>query len=495
MAAKGLHVAQDQPPSPSAPTECGSPWTVRVGRGHAVLLLALAAGAILGLGVAFLTPVFALLALVGLACGVAIFLRPELGVLGFIVVANVLPFAVLPVRLVFSPTIVDAVLTSLLAAWVFWALYRSAPLVGTPLNVLILLYLGLAVTAFVLGLTYSISPERVRLFMKSVNSTLFFFSVVNCVRARASLNRSVLALLLGGSVAAAIALVIQFLPESTAAALLSSLGVVGYPTGPDVLRPVAGTEVLRAIGTSIDPNVLGGLLMMVGALLAGQIFSGKPLLQKRWLWVMALPVGSALMLTQSRGAMGGLVVAVLVVGGFRDRRLCAAILGTGIATVLFGGLVGQILPLAAPFLGRIQSGLAFQDPAAAMRLNEYANALRTISEYPWFGIGFGDPPSIDLFLGVSSIYLLIGQEMGLIGLAAFMAILGVLGVQLVRALRATRDEELHGVLVSLAAALASAATAGLLDQYYVNILFPHMIALFWLYVALAMVAVKLSRER
>jgi hypothetical protein len=43
-------------------------------------------------------------------------------------------------------------------------------------------------------------------------------------------------------------------------------------------------------------------------------------------------------------------------------------------------------------------------------------------------------------------------------------------------------------------ALLAAASAGLLDHYYVNIVFPHMVALFWLYIGMGVVAAKLAKS-
>ncbi|MHB8992270.1 MAG: O-antigen ligase family protein [Chloroflexota bacterium] len=415
----------------------------------------------------------------------AILRWPQFGLLAFVAAANLLPFAVVPIKLVYSFTLVDITLSVLLLAWLLRVLRREQPLEGSVLDAPILLYLGLALTSFVLGLTYSISPERMRLFIKSVNSTLLFFSVLNCVRTAEGLRRVLAAMTLGGLAASAIALALLYLPESVAARLLSSLGPLGYPTGPNVLRPIADTDILRAIGTSVDPNVLGGLLMMVSALLLAQALSPRPVLDPRLLWLMLLPVVAALLLTHSRSALGGFVVAAALVGTLKDRRVLLLLLAAAVAL--------PFVPQAQVLLGRLQSGLAFQDRAALMRLDEYQNALSTIAMYPWFGIGFGETPSIDLFLGVSSIYLLIGQEMGLVGLGSFLLVLGVLAWQLVAALLHCRDEETRGLLLSLAAPLLAAASAGLLDHYYVNIVFPHMVGLFWLYVGLAMVAVKLHK--
>jgi len=38
------------------------------------------------------------------------------------------------------------------------------------------------------------------------------------------------------------------------------------------------------------------------------------------------------------------------------------------------------------------------------------------------GVGFVGTPDIDIYLGVSSLYLLIAEEMGLVGLGVFLAI-------------------------------------------------------------------------
>lgn len=450
-------------------------------------LLALTSGGVLAWGVVFHSAFLTAAALLELGVAVAIFARPRLGLFAFVAVASLLPFAVSPVKLFgFGPTFVDIVLTATLGGWLFWALYRQNPIVGTSLGAPTLLYLGLALTSFVLGLTYSISPERFRLFIKSISSTLLFFSVVNCIMSKEDLKRLMVALMLGGTGAALIALAVLSLPEAAAASLLTALGPLGYPTGPNVLRPIADTTVLRAIGTSVDPNVLGGLLMMASALTAGQLISRKPLLPRRLLWLMAALAVAALLLTYSRGALGGVVIGVAVIGVYRDRRVLLGMLA--VAALL------SIIPQAEIVLGRLQSGLVFQDRAAAMRLDEYRNALHTIAAYPWFGIGFGEPPSIDLYLGVSSIYLLIGQEMGLIGLSSFLLVLAVLAWEMATGVASAKDEELRGMLLSLGAALLAAASAGLLDHYYVNIVFPHMVALFWLYIGMGVVAAKLAKS-
>ena len=464
------------------------PWAAtmeRDDRTRRTVIVALLAGAVLGTGIAFAQPIMAVMGMFGIAVVVAFFLWPELGVIAFIGVANLLPFAVIPIHIGFSFTLVDATLSTLLVVWVYWAIQRGRPLMGSALTFPILIYLGLTLASFVLGLTYSIDPERLRLFMKSLNSILFFFSVINCIRTTSQLRWAVIVLLMGGVAAAVIALVLQYLPQDTTIRLLSALGPLGYPTGANVLRPIADTNIQRAIGTSVDPNVLGGLLMLTTALTTGQLFSSKPLLPRMLLFTMLVVVAAALVLTASRSALGGAIVGAVVVGTFRDRRLLL---------VLVVAIVGFFfLPRDWEFVNRVMQGLSFQDRASVMRLDEYQNAINTIVQYPWFGIGFGNPPSIDLFLGVSSMYLLIGQEMGLLGMAAFLTVLGVLAWHLLAALQEAKDEGTKGIVLALTAAMAAAASAGMLDHYFANIEFPHMIALFWLYVGLSSVAARLAR--
>ncbi len=444
-------------------------------------LLAAALGLLLAWGVVSQSPYLTVVALLEMSLAVAIFARPKLGLFAFVAIANLLPFGVSPLKLFgFGPTFVDITLTAMLAGWLFWSFYQRRTVVGTRLAGPVLLYVGLAITSLILGLDYSLSPERLRLFFKAINSTLLFFSVANCLESKVDLRRLTIALMVCGVIASVIALLLLALPKSAAADLLRALGPIGYPTGPDVLRPIADTDILRAIGSSVDPNVLGGLLMMVSALLAGQLASTRPLLTRRWLCLMLAVAVAGLLLTYSRSALGGLLIGATVIGVYRDRRVLVAL--------VIAALLLPLVPQSEVILGRLQSGLAFQDRGAAMRLDEYRNALAVISQYPWFGVGFGESPSIDLFLGVSSIYLLIGQEMGLVGLSSFLLILALLGWEVVKGLALTRDEEMRGVLQGLAAALIAATSAGLLDHYYVNVVFPHMIGLFWLYVGMAMVA-------
>src|SRR5690606_15874525 len=91
------------------------------------------------------------------------------------------------------------------------------------------------------------------------------------------------------------------------------------------------------------------------------------------------------------------------------------------------------------FIHRLYLGFTLQDPATKLRLAEYRNAIAIIRKHPWFGVGFGDAPSIDLQAGVSSIYLVIGERIGLVGLTVFLVAVGSVALAGFRVWRARRE--------------------------------------------------------
>jgi hypothetical protein len=134
---------------------------------------------------------------------------------------------------------------------------------------------------------------------------------------------------------------------------------VGYPGG-WVIRYIEENPELseRAIGTSVDPNVLGGLLLMLGALAGPQLVAKRPLFPR---WLTFLVVGSlflALILTFSRGALVGLVAGLSFVGLARYRRL--------LPYMVVIGLLFLLLPPAQAYIARFIEGVQGQDLATQM---------------------------------------------------------------------------------------------------------------------------------
>lgn len=441
-------------------------------------------GGIVGVSSVAASPLVPLGALVAGTGFLAVLRSPLTAVVGFVLAASLLPFAVIPVRLGVSLTLVDVALTLLLLVWVARLLRGRRELITTPIDGLLGLFLGLAIVGFILGSGYAaVGGEQFRLFLKLLNSMLFFYGVVQVVESERDLKRVVRTLLLGGGAAAGIAILLYALPHDVTVRALSLLRPLGYPAGEEVIRTIAGTSTVRATGTSIDPNVLGGLLMLIAVPACAYLTAGTRIMSRPILAGVLAVLVVGIALSYSRSSWVGLAAGVGFIAGFRDRRawIFAAL---GMGTLM-------LLPQGQVLLDRFTSGVAARDQAAAMRLGEYKDALALIAQYPLFGVGFGEAPTIELYVAVSSIYLLIAEEMGLVGLSLFLL---VVGTGLVHSFRqgAVRSVELRTAVIAFQATMVAALVAGLFDHYFFNLRFPHMVAMFWLMLALLLTSVRLA---
>jgi O-antigen ligase len=203
--------------------------------------------------------------------------------------------------------------------------------------------------------------------------------------------------------------------------------------------------------------------------------------------LLALPTATGVLLSLSRASWLGLAAGLLLISFLYYRRI-----------LLLGVLVGLVLlasPIGQELIARFVSGFSTTDRATAFRVGEYANALTLLQRYPLLGIGFGISPDIDVTAGVSSVYLLVAEQTGLLGLAAFLTALAATWWIGIRGMRTMRDARLQGLRAAFLAALSGALVAGLLDHYFANLAFPHAVALFWLYAAGLVAASTLAGQR
>ena len=446
-----------------------------------VLTVALAIALLVGTVAAATSPLIPVAVLVGLAIGGLIAARPIAGVACFIAIVATLPFGVIPLPLAGAQlTFVDAVIISTSLAVVARWIFTSATV---PLDVPALALIGFVLVAIAAllsgGAADPLTPEIVRRVGKLLASLLFFMVARGVLTSPGRIIGLARGLVVAGAIQGLIGTTLMALSPQTQLSLLSRLAVIGYPTT-DVLRYVPGpnntyTNQLRAVGTSIDPNVFGGTLMLSLAVIIVQWASPRPILRKWLLVLLAMPTASGVMLSLSRASWLGLAVGVGLIGIMCYRR------------VLVLGLLGAAAVLAAPpgqaLITRFVSGFTSADPATAFRFGEYTNALTLLSRYPVLGIGFGSSPDIDVSAGVSSVYLLIGEQTGLIGLGIFLIAVLATWVTGVRAVRSGGDPVMRGIRAAFLGALTGAMVTGLLDQYFANLAFPHAVALFWLYAA------------
>jgi polysaccharide biosynthesis protein PslJ len=450
------------------------------------VLLAIAAGAAVALLPFAITPVAALAIVPGLVAVVALLAAPRIGLFGFVALVTLLPFAVVPVRFGIQLTVLDVVVVGLLVGWIARASQLGERIELTGVGVALLAFCGISVAAFIVSSPYAYTPELARRFLKLLLSTLFFIVTFNLVTDAVALAKHLKTLIVCGVGAAVLGLALYLQTPDRQVALLSTLQALGYPSGRDVLRFLPGpndtyTDVLRATGTSIDPNVFAGMLLIVAAVLLGQLFARQPLFPRVWLAVATALVVGCLIATHSRATWLGLVAALAWMATLRYRR--AWILG------VLGALGLMVTPLGQGLVARVISGFEARDKASALRVSEYRNAMDIIQAYPILGIGFGASPRLGLFPGVSSQYLLVAQQTGLMGLAAYLAaIAGVLLPSL--RLSAASGHDSRGLVISLQSAFIAALVAGLFDHYWANHAFPHAVALFWYVAALLVRATR-----
>ena len=463
------------------------PWV----RALTIVLLCLAVGVPVGAIIGLLGGLYGSALLIALVLSYLMLRSTLVGLVIMVGVICLLPFGALPVNVGFSPTILDLVFLGLFFVWISrLATHQDGEFVADAPILGVLAFATLAVVSFIAGLGHSpLTANVLRHFVEILLSIFTFVLVINTVRTLKQLKIVVAALILAGFAAAFIGVVLYYLPNGLTIRLLSALRVLRYPTGSDVLRYVEDDPELplRATSTSIDPNVLGGMLIFVTTLATAQLLAQKPLLPRWCLVLMVSTMVACMILTYSRGSFAGLMVALGLMGLLRYRRLL--LVGFALIALLV------LLPPARVYVEHFVAGVQGQDLATQMRFGEYKDALILISRYPWLGVGFAGTPDIDTYLGVSSVYLLIAEEMGAVGLVTFLATLfWFLGSFLSVKLSAIRDSELEPLLLGTCLAVAGAMFGGTLDHYLFNLDFPHAAALLWLTVGLGTVSIRLAKQ-
>lgn len=456
-------------------------------------LTALVAGGLLGGGAALMGlltavggPLIGFGAAFGIAAGLFVLTNLMAGLYVMIGVVLLAPFATLPVRFALTPTFIDVALGGFLLVYVFqWMTRRRAGFRFAPVQLLIGAFALYCIFSFVAGLGHAVLTTSIlRKFVELLLAMLTGVVLVDVVRDAARLRRVTWVLVLFGAAQALIGIGLYVLPSDPANRLLNTLARFGYPSG-NVLRFVEDNPDLgeRAIGTWVDPNAYGGVLVILGAVAITAALSAKG--RARWLpYALTLPLIGALLLTQSRGAWLAFAAAGLFLAVVRFRWL------------LIVGAVGVLafftLPFTQSYVERLAEGLGGQDLATQMRFGEYQDSLRLIGRYPLIGVGFAGSPDRDIYLGVSSTYLKLANSTGLIGLAFFVLIL--LGV-FRYGFRHWRAMESAGVLtlwLGFAAALVGVMVSGVVDHYYFNIEFHGVAMIFWTVIGLAVATTRLS---
>ena len=418
-------------------------------------------------------PLLTTLALGAVLVAIVIASDVRAGLWVVLAIAALLPYAVIPVKVIITPPILELVGLSVLGVWLLQLFLRRD--VGIPPHPVLLglvLFLALTLFAFVLGIGRGYTTQTYHDYAKFLISSSLFFVAWSSLRTLHDFRRMTVVFLGVTSTAALVGLALYAGGPTFTLAVLARLVPYGYPTS-RIVRFIEDdpTKPMRLTSTSVDPNSFAGLLALAFVVGVAQFVARRPVVP-RWLALVASVVsGLALLLTYSRAGWLGAAFGIGIVAIVRYRWL---LLPGGM------GFVGAIaFGIGEGFFQRLWQGFTLQDRATQMRLEEYRTALAILREYPAFGVGFGQAPTVELWTGVSSIYLLVAERMGLLGLGTFLlVVVGILGIGW-RAWRQVGWDKRSDLLVAWLGAQGAALLIGLFDHYYMNISFPHMVLIFW----------------
>lgn len=456
-----------------------------------VIFVAALAGILVGALFGGLGPIIAIGLVAALTVGILMLRSTQVGLFALVALICLLPYGALPFTIGFRPTFLDLALGALFGVWALRLITgQQRTFISSSLGMLIFIFQGWALFIFIFGLRYGgLNVTVARNFLEVLLSVSLFFLVVNQVKTLEALNQLSQIIILTGGAAAGLGIFFYVIPGAWAVQILSLLRVFQYPTE-GILRYIEDDpeQPMRAISTSIDPNALGGLLVFLTIITVAHLLAVRPIMPRRYLWLIGSLMLVCLYLTYSRGSLLGVVAGLGLISLLRYRKLIWLMLVVAALVI--------ILPQTQLYVERFIEGIQGEDLATQMRFGEYKDAFELISRYPLTGVGFFGTPDIDVYVGVSSVYLLLAQQVGLMGAGLYVLIGLVYLVIILAALRRLPPgHSLDAPLLGYGFAILGAMVGGVFDHFYFNLTFIHIAALYWLVMGLGMGGVLLAKER
>ena len=358
------------------------------------------------------------------------------------------------------------------AGYLLWhTAMRRAPLASraTPVDAYLLLFIGVG---FFLMCAVSPYPSIALDGYRAVVQYLFWFFLVT----RLIEDDRDFALFYGALVAMAVVIALHGIYQYIVAAPIPASWVSQTEEG-------VRTRVYSITGS---PNIMGSLLVLFAPLVAGiAYYSKKP-------WVKALAIGTtgmmclSIIFTFSKGAWGGLAVAVLVFAVFLDRRLIALMGVAGAGALL-------AIPSIASRITYLFTADYMEASQRAGRMVRWETGLDLLQESnPLLGFGLGrfggavamqnkiiEESDTFSYFYMDNYYLKTLVEMGYLGLIFFIILLIGMILWSLRAIGRTKFNETDRTRVLVVSMFAG--MCGVLTHCYFENIFevPYMMAYFW----------------
>ena len=359
--------------------------------------------------------------------------------------------------------IIGASLLLIPIPWVCRWAARGYLTARTPMDLPIVVLLSMALV----GLYPSVAPAVSKLVLyKMIVEFALFYALVNSFHSTRRIWATVAVLLLAG----------------VGVSLLGLVGTGGMARDFSAFLGGRGDLVLQFVRrlneAGFNANIVGGTLAMIFPLhLSLFLFDskGSSASSGRGLWRLllglSLPlVGGTLLLTQSRGAIVGVVLALLVMGVWRSRWVLASL------PVLFTGILWAVGHFGAQ---RVAEFLLVTNTTmtAAGRSELWQRAIYMMQDFPYTGIGLGTfsrvmPVLYPTFLigpdaevpHAHNLYLQTGVDLGIPGLVAGMALIASFLLIGINALRRARRTQLEGIAVGAVGGFIVYLVHGLVDN-------------------------------
>ncbi|MHB1418800.1 MAG: O-antigen ligase family protein [Bacillota bacterium] len=374
---------------------------------------------------------------------------------------------------------VELILIYLLAVLILRILFADRRPVAVASPDLPLLVLGLVAVASLLanGVPIFIGLAGIRALLQFA----ILYLVVVRLRPRPDLLRKLVALML------------------TVAAILAVYGlmqkILGVQTPREWLDMAESGISTRIFGTMNNPNTFGGFLLIFLPLALSLALSKEV----SWSWRLpclaaTVVMAGAIMFTYSRGALLGMIVALLVLGMTKNRRLLLLMLVGGILVLVkMPGLVDR---LAFGF-----SGYYLEKSATAGRLWVWVKGFEAVKMFPFLGVGpgrfggavanmFGSPAyllvGLPFWAGIwlDNQYIQVWAELGTVGLLAFLWLM----ITMFKTMRQVAVNHPDGFWRAFAAGTLASMVGLSVQALFAGVWEMHQTAVFlWLFVAIASV--------
>ena len=220
-------------------------------------------------------------------------------------------------------------------------------------------------------------------------------------------------------------------------------------------------------------NTMGGILAMTLPLLIAFAVGARRWLLKAVFAVASIAGCLALLLSQSRGGIIGLLLAILVMGVARSRWFLIVVLLLGLGGLLLAGSTGIEPIRELVFSGAVDSAASSLEG----RLELWSHTMYMSQDFPFTGVGLGVfGPTLRILYPLflvgpeveiphpHNIFLSQVVDAGLPGLVAFAALLLVLFFMAVRSVCRSRQTEWWPLAIGLLGALVAYVVHGQFDS-------------------------------